>query len=240
MINVVSVSENFDVAQYRRMALQCIADVQQRGKLPLVVGGSGMYMAVLLDGIFEDKIRDETLREQLAQELEVKGSACLHERLQALDPGAAVKIHPNDPQRILRALEIVLITGQPISQLQQKRSGLWGTEPIEIFALTREREELYRRAEARIDHMFEKGIVEEVAALQQLSLSRTAKTSIGIPEISGHLNGEYDLERAKYLIKLNTRHFIKRQLTWFKRDTRLQWFDASKNLRTFLNNPLEL
>jgi tRNA dimethylallyltransferase len=228
LIGAVSVVEHFDVAKYRQMALSAISDVQGRGKMPLVVGGSGMYMTVLLDGIFEDKIEDESLREELSQEIKQKGSAELHERLRGLDSAAAAKIHPNDPQRIIRALEIVLLTGQPISALQQKRKGLWGTQAIEVFGLTRERDELYRRAEARIDRMFEDGLVEEVRALLQLQLSSTARATIGIPEVGGYLNGEYDLDQAKYLMKLNTRHFIKRQLTWFRRDTRLRWIDASK------------
>jgi len=225
LVDILSVTEDFNVARYRQLALAAIADIQARGKLPLIVGGSGMYMSVLLDGIFEDITVPDDLREELIRELSAKGALVMHERLKRRDPGAAAKIHPNDPQRIIRALEVVLSTGQPLSQLQQKRDGLWGKMPIKIFALDRPREELYRRAEARIDAMFQRGLVDEIKQLAALPLSLTAQKIIGIPEVTGYLNGEYDLERAKYLMKLNTRHYVKRQLTWFRRDERLRWID---------------
>ncbi len=217
LVDVVSVTEDFNVARYRGLAAQAIQDIQKRGKTPLIVGGSGMYMAVLLDGIFEVKagarIEDSSL--------------LTHDRLKTLDPQAARKIHPNDSQRIVRALEVAVATGQPLSRLQQKREGLWGTMPIKIFALNRPREELYQRVEARVDEMFTKGLVEEIKQVSALSLSVTARKLIGIPEVMGHLKGEYDLERAKYLMKLNTRHYVKRQLTWFRRDKRLTWIDIT-------------
>ncbi len=225
LINIISVTEDFNVARFRQLALAAIQDIQARGKTPLIVGGSGMYMSVLLDGIFEGISTKDNLREELTQELSAKGASSLHERLRILDPQAAAKIHPNDPQRIIRALEVVLSTGQSISSVQPKREGLWGKMPIKIFALNRPREELYQRAEARVDEMFAKGLVEEIKQVSILPLSVTARKVIGIPEVTGYLRGEYDLERAKYLMKLNTRHYVKRQLTWFRRDKRLTWVD---------------
>lgn len=227
LVDIISVKEEFNVARYRQLALEAIEDIRGRGKTPLIVGGSGMYMSVLLDGIFEGIKIDDDLREKLAQELLARGADYLHERLKCLDPQAAAKIHPNDPQRIIRALEVVMSTGQSISSLQPKREGLWGTIPIKAFALNRPREELYRRAEARIEDMFARGIVEEIKQISVLPLSATAQKIIGIPEIRGYLKGEYDLERAKYLMKLNTRHYVKRQLTWFRRDKRLAWVDIA-------------
>ncbi len=226
LVDILSVTEDFNVARYRRLAVSAIQDVQARGKTPLIIGGSGMYMSVLLDGIFEG-FAGEDLREELTQELLSKGPAVLHERLKALDPQAAVKIHPNDPQRIIRALGVALATGQSISSLQQKRKGLWGKVPIKIFALNRPRQDLYQRAEARVDGMFAKGLLEEIKRVESLPLSLTARKIIGIPEIMGFLKGEHDLERAKYLMKLNTRHYVKRQLTWFRRDKRLTWIDIA-------------
>ncbi len=169
---------------------------------------------------------NENLREELIKEEKDKGSGFLHERLQVLDPKAATRIHPNDRQRIIRALEVAISTGQPISGLQQKREGLWGKMPIKIFALNRSREELYQRVEARVEDMFAKGVVEEIKRIAGLPLSLTGQKIIGIPEIMGYLKGEQDLERAKYLMKLNTRHYVKRQLTWFRRDKRLTWVDV--------------
>jgi len=227
LLDVVSVTENFNAARYRELAVPAIQDIQKRGKTPLVIGGSGMYMSVLLDGVFEGIAVEEELRDELTQEAKVKGLSVLHERLKTLDPQAAAKIHPNDPQRIIRALEVTLSTGQPISSLQQKREGLWGKMPIKIFALNRPREELYQRVEARVEDMFAKGLVEEIKRVSALPLSLTARKIIGIPEVMGYLKGEYDLERAKYLMKLNTRHYVKRQLTWFRRDKRLTWIDIA-------------
>ena len=229
LVDILSVTEEFNVARYRELALIAIQDIHARGKTPLIVGGSGMYMSVLLDGIFEGTVVDEDLRGELAQELSIKGSGYMHERLKVLDPQAAAKIHPNDPQRIIRALEVAISTGQPLSQMQPKREGLWGKMPIAIFALDRPRSELYQRAEARVDEMFARGLVEEIKQVSALPLSVTAQKLIGIPEVTGYLKGEYDLERAKYLMKLNTRHFIKRQLTWFRRDKRLTWIDIASD-----------
>lgn len=228
LVNVVSVAEDFNVARYRQLALSAIEDIQARGKTPLFVGGSGMYMSVLLDGIFEGIATEESLREELNQELAVKGAGALHARLKRLDTKAAERIHQNDPQRIIRALEVVLSTGQSILDLQQKREGLWGKQPIKVFALNRPREELYQRAEARVDEMFTNGLVDEIKRVSTLPLSVTARKLIGIPEVLGYLKGEYDLERAKYLMKLNTRHYVKRQLTWFRRDERLTWIDIAQ------------
>ncbi len=228
-VNLVSVTENFDVARFRREALKAIDGIHARGRLPVVAGGSGMYMTMLLDGIFEGNAQDEALRQQLTDEIKTKGAAAVHERLTQLDPKAAAKIHPNDPQRIIRALVVVMTTGEPISQLQQKRDGIWGKYDIKIFCLNRPRAQLYQRVEERIEAMFERGLVDEIREISQLSLSPTAAPLIGIPEVQGYLKGEYDLARAKYVMKLNTRHYVKRQLTWFRRDKRLQWIEIQEN-----------
>ena len=233
LAGILSVTEDFNVARYRELAVPIIQDVQKRGKTPLIIGGSGMYMSVLLDGIFTCHSREsgnpyeENLREEISRQLDSEGSTVLHEQLRTLDPKAAGKIHPNDPQRIVRALEVTLSTGQPLSQLQEKREGLWGKMPIKIFALNRPRQELYQQVEARIEDMFTQGLVEEIKQVSALPLSRTAQKIIGIPEIMGYLKGEHDLERAKYLMKLHTRHYVKRQMTWFRRDKRLTWIDIA-------------
>ncbi len=228
LIDVVSVTAEFDVARFMAMAVDAIADIHARGKIPIVVGGSGMYMSVLLDGIFQLKAKDEILRQNLEQQAAQEGPAILHRRLAGLDPKAAAKIHPNDTKRIVRALEVVILVGKPISDLQKERDGLWGKHPIQLFALTRKRDEMYRRVEARIDRMFAAGLIEEIRMLSTLNISRTAQALIGTPEVMGYIKGEYDLERAKYLMKLNTRHYVKRQLTWFRRDERLQWINIEE------------
>ena len=237
LLNVVSVTEDFDAARFRQLALEAIADIRRRDRTPIVCGGSGMYVTFLLDGIFEASAKDEELRQRLQKEIDEQGAPVLHDRLTQVDPAAAAKIHPNDAQRIVRALEVASTLGRPISDVQKERQGLWGTTDIKIFGPDRPRKELYERVEARVEKMFERGLVDEVRGLYNLKLSRTASAIIGIPEVMGHLKGEYDLARAKYLMKLNTRHYVKRQLTWFRRDQRVQWIDIEpgQNLEQILS-----
>ena len=229
MLDVVSVTEDFDVARFRQMAIVAIDSILRRGKRPIIVGGSGMYAGVLLDGIFKSSAKDESLRARLQERVDKEGGVSLHRELMAVDPKAAAKIHPHDTKRIIRALEVVMTTGIPISQMHKEREGLWGKYSIVIHALNRSREDLYQRAEARVERMFEQGLIEEMRALMPLPLGRTAATLIGISEVRGYLDGNYDLERTKYLMKRNTRHYIKRQMTWFRRDERLQWMDIAKD-----------
>lgn len=227
MIDVVSVTEEFDVSKYRAQAASAVEDILTRGKLPIVVGGSGLYMSVLLDGIFDGGSKNDELRRDLEERAAVpEGCRELHGQLAAQDPDAAAQIHPNDAKRIVRALEVVITTGAPISALRRQRAGFSGKYNVHVYGIERPRAEMYRRAEARIDHMFAHGLVDEVASLDGLPLSRTAATLIGVPEVKGYIKGDYDIERAKYLMKLNTRHYVKRQMTWFRRDQRVQWINA--------------
>ncbi len=226
VVDVVSVEEEFNVVQFRALAQQAIQDVHARGNVPFVVGGSGMYMSVLLDGIFEAR-KDEAVRVRLEQQAKEQGLHVLYQRLQQVDPQATEYIHANDERRIVRALEVFEIEGEPISKLQQQRSGLWGNYPIQIFGLQRDRQEVYRRVEERVDQMFDQGVVEEIKQVSTLNLTKGVKRMIGVAEILAHLEGGYDLERANYLMKLNTRHFVKRQLTWFRKEERMEWVDMS-------------
>ncbi len=219
LIDVVSVEEEFNAARYRVLATAAIADIHARGKMPLVVGGSGMYMAALLDGLFDDGEPDENLRAALAR----RSAGDLYAELMKIDPAAAQKIAFNDKRRTARALEVFYLTGVTISEQQKKRSGLWDSHDVRIIALEREREELYRRVEARVDDMFARGLVDEVKSLLTKKLSLTAARIIGIPEVDGFLRGEYSLEHAKNSLKLHTRHYVKRQMTWFRKDKRLAW-----------------
>ncbi len=223
LVDCVSVTEDFDVARYRKEAAARIDDILGRGKTPLVVGGSGMYMSILLDGIFEGGKEDPQVRRQIREDAQVQGIEKIYSRLKKVDPQAAAAINPNDERRIIRALEVYLLMKKPITQLQKQRRGLWGNYDIQIFALNRERAELYDRVNQRVEDMFHRGLVEEIKKLNALPLSRSAKGLIGIPELTGYLSGEHALEKAKELIKMNTRHYVKRQLTWFRKDKRLVW-----------------
>jgi tRNA dimethylallyltransferase len=223
LIDVVSMSEEFDVAAFNTLALAAIRQIQERRKIPLVVGGTGMYMQVLLDGIFEDGRKDNRIRQELEARVAEDGAQPLYQELRRIDPAAAARIHPNDARRIIRAVEIFRVTQKPISELQEKRSGLWGHGNIALYALNRPREEIYRRINDRVDRMFEEGLVDEIKALEGKNLSQTARQIIGVSEVQGYLRGEFTREQAKDLMKMNTRHFAKRQLTWFRKEKRLTW-----------------
>jgi tRNA dimethylallyltransferase len=178
---------------------------------------------VLLDGIFKGGTKNDALREDLKDQARQYGKQCIYDKLKEMDPEAAGKIHSNDLRRVIRALEICMTEKIAISQLQKNRKGLWGAYDIRLFALGRGRQELYQLIDARVEHMFRNGIVDEIKKLNGIPWGKTAEKIIGIPEVQGFLHGQYDLEETKNLIKLNTRHLAKRQLTWFRREKRLEW-----------------
>jgi len=229
LIDIVGPNQEYDVLQYRKLALKKLRAVLKKGKMPLFVGGSGLYMSVLIDGIFEAKTQDACLRKKLYAQAEKKGSHYLHNKLKGVDLEAAKKIHPNDVKRIIRALEVFEATGRPISYLQQQRHGLSDEYDVKIFCLNMERQALYRKIGERVERMFAKGLVQEVKALIKLKLSRTASCAIGIKELKGYFYGEYDLQEAKRLIERNTRLYARRQLTWFRKDKRIKWINVGTN-----------
>jgi len=224
LIGFVSLEDEFDVAAYRRRAEACLEEIMGKGKIPIIAGGSGMYMQVLLDGIFEDGGgKAPHVREELTHQAQEEGLEKLYKKLIRLDPEAAGTIHPHDSRRIIRALEVILTSRKPVSQLRKVRKGIWGQYDISLFALDTPRAELYERIDRRVEEMFSQGLVDEVKGLEGRPLSRTAAGMIGMKEIRGYLNGEYDLDRAQDLMKRNTRRLAKRQLTWFRKEKRLQW-----------------
>ena len=165
------------------------------------------------------------IRDRLRQEAEEYGSEHLYRRLELVDPDAAEKIHPNDLKKIIRALEVNILEGCPISEKQQECEGIWGKYDIIIIGLNAPRHLLYNQINQRVDLMFEMGLIEEIKKLDGTELSSSASGIIGIKEVRGYLNGEYDLNRAKDLMKQNTRRFAKRQLTWFRKEKRITWVD---------------
>lgn len=229
LVDVISVEEEFDAARFNALAVEAVGQIRARGRTPIIAGGSGLYMQVLLDGIFEGGGKDAPLREELAAQAREYGTPFLYEKLRAQDPLAAQGIHPNDLRRIVRALEVQKTLKRPLSALRQDRAGLWGRYPVKAFALTMERERLYQRINGRVDQMFAQGAVEEIRRLRPLNLSLTAGRVIGVREIQGYLNGEYDEARARDLMKLNTRRFAKRQMTWFRKEKRLEWITIGKD-----------
>ncbi|MDO8603634.1 MAG: tRNA (adenosine(37)-N6)-dimethylallyltransferase MiaA [Candidatus Omnitrophota bacterium] len=221
LIDIVPPTKEFSVAEYRRMALKKIKNILGRGKTPLFVGGSGLYVKAVVDGLFASAEKDLKFRRKEERLAKKYGKGYLYKKLKRIDPGRAEKIHPNDLRRVIRALEIYHTEKIRPSELNKN------TEPLKydfkILGLDLERSELYRNIEERVEEMFKEGIVEEVKKLSRKKLSMTARKALGYSEVLGYLKGRYSLEEAKELLKKNTRHFAKKQLTWFRPDTRIQW-----------------
>jgi tRNA dimethylallyltransferase len=228
LVEFLDPRKEYSVASFRDKANRLIASMIDRKKTPIVAGGSGLYMKVLIDGLFPSPPADMKYRRSLARYIAKDGSAKLHKKLAAIDPVAASKIHPNDARRIIRALELYHSTGRTMTELKAQTHGLKDQYNIKIIGLMRPRNDIYKRIEDRIDRMFDENIVGEVKRLRKKRLSKTAKAVLGYKEIVGYLDGEYDIENARSLMKINTRHFAKRQMTWFRADERIKWFDLNK------------
>lgn len=229
LIDIIEVSDEFSVAQFRRLALAAIKDIASRGKTPLAVGGSGLYVRVLIDGIIEAPSTDREFRARLTREADEFGIGVLYKRLQDLDKESASRIHPNDLRRILRALEIYEKAKAPVSLLKNAVGGLSGEYDIRIFGLNMERPALYKKIDERVELMFKEGLVDEAGRLAEQDLGLTASQALGYKEVFAFLKGEYDIEEAKRLVKRNSRHYAKRQLTWFRADKRIEWLMLDEN-----------
>jgi len=219
--------KEYNVARYRKEALSICDKLFAKGKIPLFVGGTGLYYSIIINGLFPAVPEDKMIRAKLDRQLKLKGSRHLHKRLAKVDPEAAKKIHCNDARRIIRALEVYLKTGKPISALQKSRVGLGKEYELKIFGLNSNRQLLYDRIDQRVDKMFKLGLIGEVRGLLNRKLSKTAACAIGIRQLEGYLNGAWPLEEAKRLIQRDSRHYAKRQLTWFRKDKRIQWINIT-------------
>ena len=229
LIDEVYPDEEFSVARYRELALKYIGDILARGKFPVVAGGTGLYINSLVYNIdFPETARDWNRREELKREAERKGSAYLHEKLRTVDPEAAARIHANDLKRIIRALEVYECTKKPISYHMAESRKSPPKYDFKIFGLTMDREKLYDRINRRVDHMMEKGLVEEVKRLVSLGYDRytVAMQGLGYKEMLSYLRGEIAMDEAVYIIKRDTRRYAKRQFTWFRRLQNVIWLDA--------------
>ncbi|MFQ5882673.1 MAG: tRNA (adenosine(37)-N6)-dimethylallyltransferase MiaA [Candidatus Methylomirabilales bacterium] len=229
LIDVVDPDGPFTAADYGRLARQVLKEIHHRGHLPLVVGGSGLYLRALCGEIFPGPSEAASIRARLAEEVEKAGPELLHTRLRHLDPLAAARIHPRDVFRLIRALEIIELTGQRVSDLwevhRRKR-----TQPLTLLlGLRRERTELYRRINDRVDRMLASGLIEEVQQLLETGYSSNLKPfrSHNYRHIVAFLLGHEGLEEAVRRTRQETRHYAKRQMTWFRREKEITWFDLT-------------
>ncbi len=240
-IDVCRPDEPFSVARFQQLALEAIRQIRQRGAVPLVVGGTGLYVKALLDGFqIPPTAADEALRHSLWQEARRLGSRALYTRLQEVDPFAASRIHPHDAVRIIRALEVYQVTGRPISEWQRRQP------PPEVgrcrrFGLTMSRELLYQRINERVERMIAQGWLEEVRRLLEAGYDPhlPAMRSLGYGELVQVAQGKMELSEAVALIQRETRRFAKRQLTWFRADKQIEWVDASQGAERTARQILE-
>lgn len=231
MIDIVEPDENYSVALFKKDAEKCIEDIISRGKLPIVAGGTGLYINSLIYNIkFGETVTDEDFRKRMRRIAETEGPKVLHEMLEKVDPESAAKIHYNNVKRVIRALEVYEYTKKPISQHQKESR----TEPPRyrylVFILNMDRERLYDRINRRVDRMLEAGLVDEVKMLLEMGYNpdSTALQGLGYKEIIRYLNNELPFEEAVRILKRDTRHFAKRQLTWFRAIKEAVWLEGGE------------
>ncbi|MCG2712832.1 MAG: tRNA (adenosine(37)-N6)-dimethylallyltransferase MiaA [Candidatus Omnitrophica bacterium] len=228
LIDCLELDEEYSAALFREKALKLIPEIHSRNHIPLIAGGTGLYVRVLTKGLFEDKGKDKQLRVKLQKLAEEKGNDYLYERLQKVDPEAAKKIHPNNLRRVIRSLEAYELNKKPISQLKTQISGLDASYRVMMFGLERERGELYQRIEGRVDAMLRQGALEEARRLKVMKLSKTACQVLGIKQLFAYIDGDCSFAEAVEILKRDTRRFAKRQLTWFRQDKDIVWIRTRK------------
>lgn len=230
LIDVLEPEEEFNVVRFQQMAKAAAEEIYAKGKIPLVAGGTGFYIQALLYDIdFTENDGDTSYRRSLEKTAEEKGGEYLHAMLREADPKAAEEIHPHNIKRMIRALEFHHQTGGKISEHNETEREKSSPYDFAYFVLTDERSRLYERIDRRVDKMMEEGILEEVRYLKERGVKResTAMQGLGYKELYAYLDGECTLEEAVRIIKRDTRHFAKRQLTWFKRERDVIWADKS-------------
>lgn len=231
LVDVLEPEEDFNVVRFQNMAKDAAAEIWSKGKIPLVVGGTGFYIQALLYDIdFTENDGDESYRRELEKKAsDEQGALELYEMLRNTDPKSAQEIHPRNIKRIIRALEFYRQTGKKISEHNETQRQKESPYNYAYFVLNDERSRLYERIDRRVDLMMEQGLLEEVRALRERGVRKdsTAMQGLGYKELYAYLDGEYPLDEAVRIIKRDTRHFAKRQITWFKREKNVVWADRS-------------
>lgn len=229
VIDVVNPDEHFDASAYLRLADEAIWQIISRHKNAFVVGGTGMYLRMLVHGLCDAPPRDPDLRAELEKKIDAHGIERLHELLKKNDPVSASVVHPRDRARIIRALEIFESTGVPASEFYKRHQFIIQRYDAIKIGLDLPRKELYQKIDERVDNMFNQGWIEEVKGLMtHYTINQQAFAAIGYRELMSHLKGETSFDVARDLIKRNSRRYAKRQLTWFRADHEIHWFHPSQ------------
>ena len=231
LIDCVDPDESWNVVRFKEQASLAVRDIADRGKLPILCGGTGFYIQALLYDIdFTQMEENAPLRKRLSDMAAEKGPEAVHALLAQRDPASAAAIHPGNVKRVIRALEFIEESGRSIAVHNAEQREKQSAYRSVFFVLTMERAKLYDRIDRRVDIMMQQGLLEEVTRLRDMGIARdsTAMQGIGYKQIYGFLEGEYDLEEAVRLIKRDTRHFAKRQLTWFRREKEVLWVDTDR------------
>ncbi len=245
LIDVLEPDEHFDVTLFQKLAVRAANEIWQKGRIPIVAGGTGFYIQALVYDIdFNDRASDGELRAELEKRALQIGLEALHAELAAIDPESAAAIPAGNVKRVIRAIEFYRLTGEKISAHNAAQRERVSPYRFRYFVLTDERSKLYERIDRRVDRMMEQGLVEEVKHLieQGVKLTDTSMQGLGYREIYRYLQGDFSLEEAVRLIKQNTRHFAKRQLTWFRRERDVIWlpwqeydYDQERVLKTIID-----
>lgn len=231
LIDELEPSDEFNIVIFQKMAKAALEEIYANGQIPIIAGGTGFYIQALLYDInFENQDCNEEYRAELEKIAKEEGAEILHARLREIDPVSAEKIHANNVKRVIRALEFYHLTGKPISEHNETEQQKESPYNFAYFVLTDERENLYKRIDKRVDIMMEQGLLAEVQKLKDMGYHRdmVSMQGLGYKEILDYLDGKCTLEEAVYIIKRETRHFAKRQLTWFRREREVCWIDKSQ------------
>lgn len=231
LIDILEPWDEFNVVVFQKRCLECMEQIYANGHIPILVGGTGFYIQAVLRGIdFTENEENTEYREKLERIAREQGPEILHEQLKKVDPVSAENIHANNVKRTIRALEYYELTGEPISAHNEREKERVSPYNFSYFVLTDDREKLYARIEARIDEMLSEGLVDEVKHLKEMGCHRemVSMQGLGYKEILDYLDGNNSLEEAVYTLKRDTRHFAKRQLTWFRREQDVTWIDKGQ------------
>ncbi|CAD7781893.1 MAG: tRNA dimethylallyltransferase [Candidatus Methanoperedenaceae archaeon GB37] len=243
LIDIKYPDEDYDVSQFKADADRVIKDILTRGKQVLVVGGTMLYLKILIHGVFPAPPVDMALRQRLNQVAKERGREYLHQRLVQIDPEAARRIKPRDIVRLIRAIEVYELTGKPISWHQKQHHFMREDYKYLKICLYRPREVLYRHIENRVEQMFKHGLVEEVEKLLKMGYKTSLKPmqAIGYRHVIAYLEGKHSLEEAKSLIKRDTRRYAKRQLTWFRQEKNIAWYlpEEKERIKSAISQFLE-